>query len=156
MKLISIILWHVFLFTSCNCVKNSKSNVIASNIETIPQEQIISFEYVASARSSYQKILITKNKALITKKRGANFTGTSLNIEGWNALTEFLKEINLEELSVLEAPSKDFQFDGAAITRLKVISNGKTYETPPFDHGNPPKEIEALVKEILSISENIE
>jgi hypothetical protein len=159
MKLLSALLLNVFLFTSCGCLNNSKSAELATNIDPIktePQEQILSFEYEASARGSYQQILITKSKVLKTTKRGGNLTGVASDIEDWNKLIELLETIHLEAIPKLEAPSKDFQFDGAAISRLKIVSNEKTYETHSFDHGNPPKEIVELVKEILSISENIE
>jgi hypothetical protein len=36
------------------------------------------------------------------------------------------------------------------------VYQGKEYQTQTFDHGNPFEEIQALVKEILSIAQNIE
>ena len=66
------------------------------------------------------------------------------------------KKIALGTISNLEAPSKNFQFDGAVLAKLTIVYDGVTYQTQPFDHGNPPKEIALLVKEILSISQNIE
>ncbi|WP_298531343.1 hypothetical protein [uncultured Algibacter sp.] len=159
MKLAVILFWNIFLFTSCGCFNKSKSDAVVTNIETtrvITQEQPISFEYKASTRGYYQKIIITKSKILQTKKRGGKLKNFSCTLENWNNLISLLKTVNLEQIAEFKPPSKDFQFDGAPLTRLKVVSSEKTYETQGFDHGNPPKEIAALVKEILSISENIE
>lgn len=125
-------------------------------IEAIPKVHDVSFEYVASARGSYQQIIINQTTISKSKKRGGKPDSQVYNNSDWNTLLELLETVDLEILASLEAPSKDFQFDGAAMSKLKVISNGKTYETQSFDHGNPPKKIEALVKEILSISKNIE
>jgi hypothetical protein len=67
-----------------------------------------------------------------------------------------LKPVNVENIPNLKAPSEKRFYDGAAIATLSIVYNGETYTTPSFDHGNPPNEIAELVKEILSISENIE
>ena len=120
------------------------------------QKNPISFEYIASARNSYLNVIANNGAISKSKKRGGNPINKVCNDSDWYSLLILLKEVNLEKLPELKAPSKDFQFDGAAKSRLKVLSDGKTYETQPFDHGNPPKEIVELVKELLSISENIE
>ena len=162
MKLAIILVWNIFLFTSCGCFNRSKSaafiNTETTNSISIPtpQEQVISFEYTASTRGYYQKIIITESEILKTTKREGNLKGIVCPLEDWNELKALLKPIHLEQIPVFNPPSKDFQFDGAPLSRLKVTSNGKIYETQGFDHGNPPKEIADLVKEILSISENIE
>lgn len=129
--------------------------IIEASQETVKADDI-TIEYVASARGSYQKITVKKGTVLVSEKRGGNPVSKVCSDQNWKSIFTALKSINLETLPELEAPSKDFQFDGAPITRLKVISNDKTYETQAFDHGNPPQEIETLVKEILSLSENIE
>ena len=64
--------------------------------------------------------------------------------------------MDIEQIPNLKAPTENRFFDGAAIANLKISYKGTIYESASFDHGNPPKEIEPLVKEILSISENIE
>ena len=120
------------------------------------QKNPISFEYTASARGSYLNVIANNGAISKSKKRGGNPISKVCNDSDWNSLLILLKKINLETLPELKAPSKDFQFDGAAMSRLKVLSDGKVYEAQPFDHGNPPKEIAELVKELLSISENIE
>ena len=66
------------------------------------------------------------------------------------------KPIDIETLPGLESPSKTHQYDGLAIGRLVITQGNQSNETLSFDHGYPPKEIKALVKEILSIAENIE
>jgi heat shock protein HslJ len=134
----------------------SVDNIIIEAYKEKAQDKSISIEYTASSRGSYQQIIINETEISKSKKRGKNPLYKTYDSSKWNTLKEIVDTIHLETLPNLEAPSKDFQFDGAPLAKLKITSNGKTYETPPFDHGNPPKEISELIKEILSISEMIE
>ncbi|WP_303316309.1 hypothetical protein Q4Q34_05755 [Flavivirga abyssicola] len=142
MKCLFILLSLVFVDNRC-----SESKI---------DQEAISFEYSAQSRAFYKNIKINKKNVFVGDKRDTTPTSKTCSEAHWNMLLEALKLINVENISTLKAPSEDRFFDGAAIARLKVIYNGTTYETQAFDHGNPPEEIKGLVKEILSISENIE
>lgn len=133
-----------------------KNKKILLSALKIVEENTISFEYSAFSRGSYKQIKIDKDFMFFSKKRDSKLLKKSCDSKFWNKLTILSNDLDFENLSNLEVPSKKFLFDGASLARLKIISNGKTYESAPFDHGNPPKEIEALVKEILSSAENIE
>ncbi|GAB1856059.1 hypothetical protein MHTCC0001_08940 [Flavobacteriaceae bacterium MHTCC 0001] len=119
-------------------------------------EKNMSFEYYATSRGTYKKITIEEDSISFSKKRGGKTLNMPCTERYWSNLTKLCDSVDIKNIENLEAPSKSFQFDGAPLARLRIISNSKTYESPPFDHGNPPKEIEALVKEILSSTENIE
>ncbi len=116
----------------------------------------ISFEYSATSMQSYKRIIVDEDSISFSKKRKGKPYKISCKETYWNNLIKLCNSLDIESISELEAPSKSFQFDGAPLARLKIMLNGNTYESPSFDHGNPPKEIEALVKEILSSTENIE
>lgn len=116
----------------------------------------MSFEYYATSRGTYKKIIIEKDSISFSKKRGGKTLNIPCKEAYWDTLIKLCEDVDIENISNIEAPSQSFQFDGAPLARLKITSNGKTYESTPFDHGNPPKEIKALVKEILSSTENIE
>ncbi|MFI1772882.1 META domain-containing protein [Thalassobellus citreus] len=138
-----------------------KDNVILveaskSPLNTIQTKNSYIIEYTASSRGVFKHIIINKKNISIASKRGGKPTIKEYNEAYWNSLLETIKTLNIESISTLEAPSKKFQFDGAPLAHLKITKGEVTYESSPFDHGNPPIEIETLVKEILSISENIE
>lgn len=116
----------------------------------------LSIEYTASSRGTYKQIIINKKTISTATKRGEKPVSKNCNTEDWDHIIKNLKSIEVKNISDIEAPSKAFQYDGAALAILKIHYNDETYESSPFDHGNPPKEIAELVKEILSISENIE
>ncbi|MFV0565467.1 MAG: hypothetical protein ACK5NB_06515 [Flavobacteriaceae bacterium] len=115
-------------------------------------ENVLSFEYSAVSRGFSKHIKI--NDKAITVQNSILKKACPQN--DWNRLVELSKTIPVETIASLEAPSKKRFFDGAAIANLTLFYNDSIYKTPSFDHGNPPAEIAELVKEILSISENIE
>jgi heat shock protein HslJ len=63
---------------------------------------------------------------------------------------QFLK-IGLENLRNIKPPSTKHQYDGAPLVNLTITFNGETYYVPPFDHGNPPKELQAFVERIIKL-----
>lgn len=130
-----------------------RSLLLATKDIKAPQ---MSFEYSTSSRSAYKYIKVDENTISLSKKRGGKSLEIPSNVAQWETLVELSNAIEIENLSDIKAPSKKFLFDGAALAHFRITSNGTTYESSPFDHGNPPKEIARLVKEILSIVENIE
>lgn len=133
---------------------NKKKPVLSAT--KLKTEKKLSFEYSASSRGTFKRIIINKDSISFSKKKGKKTIKIYCEPDYWNAIIKISDSIEIKNISNLKAPSKSFQFDGAPLARLKIISNEKTYVSAPFDHGNPPKEIEALVKEILSSIENIE
>ncbi|MFD1616135.1 META domain-containing protein [Gelatiniphilus marinus] len=116
----------------------------------------VSFEYSALSRGTYKLIKINQKKVSVINKQNGKPKANACNKNDWQKLIKAFKTFDVKNISNLKAPSKNRFFDGAAIANLKIAYNGVVYESQSFDHGNPPKEIAALVKEILSISKNIE
>ncbi|WOD44754.1 hypothetical protein [Hwangdonia lutea] len=119
-------------------------------------QDAIALEYTTQTRGAYNAIAINKKQVATVNKHGAKPNIKICSETAWNQLIKILKTVNVENVPNLKAPSEDRFFDGAAIAHLKITYNGKIYKSQPFDHGNPPKQIAALVKEMLSISKNIE
>ncbi len=142
MKILLIVLSLVFLDHGCKEFKINQDNIYV--------------EYSASSRGNYKLIVIDKTMVSVINKRNIKPTVKICNEDEWTKLMEVLKAVEIENIPNLKAPTEARFYDGAAIANLKIIYNGTTYESQSFDHLSPPKEIEALVKVILSISENIE
>lgn len=142
MKFLIILTSLIFINVSCSASKTNSDS--------------ISIAYSAQSRGTFKHIVISKKSISIVQKHNATPSVKSCSEKNWKSILKHLNNIDLENIPNLKAPSEKRFFDGAAIGNFKIISNGKTYETPAFDHGNPPHEIAQLVKEILSISETIE
>jgi hypothetical protein len=142
MKVILILLNLIILNKGCT---ESKIN-----------QDAISFEYSAMSRGQFLEIKVNNKTTSIQKNRSDAAILKPTEEKQWEALINLTKSITIENIPNLKAPSEKRFFDGAAIGNLTVIYEGTIYKTESFDHGNPPKEIVELVKEMLSISENIE
>lgn len=119
-------------------------------------EQTTKLEYSAISRGFFKHIKINAKSITIQNKPDGKPVVIECSEVQWLKLTSLLNNISFDGISNLTPPTKKRLYDGAAIAKLKVTKNGQTVTTPSFDHGSPNKEIANLVKEILSIAENVE
>ncbi len=120
------------------------------------KDRVLSLNYTATSRGYYQKITITPNSISKGLKHDGKVFKKEIESAQWQTIVQYANAINLKHLPHIIAPSKDFLFDGAPIARLSITTPEKTYQSATFDHGNPPKEITALMKALLSLAQNVE
>ena len=109
-------------------------------------------EYSANTRGYFLKITVKEKMISVTKDRNeTKQVFEKISASDSNEIMASVKEINLEELANLKAPTEKRFYDGAAIGILKITYKNRTYETSGFDHGIPPVEIERLVKKLNAI-----
>lgn len=141
MKVIAMIFLTLFLVKGCDAELNKEMK--KTNIE-----------YEATSRGFYLNINIQDEKLLITRKRDGETKQYELTNQDWKDLANLYKKVDLNKLSTYKDPTQKRFYDGAAMASLRVVYEGKTYETIGFDHGNPPLEIKEFVNKIVSFSEN--
>ena len=110
------------------------------------EKSLKSIEYSASTRGS--SITIKVGSTQLTY----NHTVKGVTAIQWEKLTELVSQINLNNISELEAPSNDRYRDAALAASIKLYYQDKEYESAQFDHGNPPKELSNLVNEVLKLA----
>jgi hypothetical protein len=110
-------------------------------------------EYTASSRGFYQKITVKNQTITISEDRNGDDKSILLKIDAsdWDELVSYFKEVQLDQLVKLKAPTEKRLYDGAAKANLQITFNEKNYETASFDHGFPPKEIKQLVDKVNSL-----
>ena len=141
----------------CNNNSQTKSpKNIETTTETNKLQENITFEYSALSRGFYNRVIIKHLTISVQKDRNSEAVIKICNKDDWSGLMSLLNEIDLKNISELEAPTQARLYDGAAIAQLIITQGNVSYETKSFDHGKPPLDIETLVKKILSLSENIE
>lgn len=122
--------------------------------ETAKDMQTAQIEYTANTRGFFQKL--TVNNGVFSKSEDRNSDAkaeaSTLTKEQTQDLVAAFQEISLEDLNDYKAPTEKRFYDGAAIGKLKIIYQGKTYESAEFDHGNPPVEIEKFVDMLQSLA----
>lgn len=132
MRTVSFLLLTIFMMTGCSSQK--KADMTSTVIE-----------YSAISRGYYKKIVVQNQTVSVTNKRDAQAVENTIKKTDWDKIIAEFEKINLESIPTLKAPTEKRFYDGAAIGNLKITQNQKTYETPGFDNGFPPKEIEKLV-----------
>jgi heat shock protein HslJ len=139
----------VLFICSSECHQNHSQNSIQAQ-----DDMMITYE--ASTRGFYEKTWITKDSVSFSSDRSlATITVVKCESSVWESLMALIKDINVNELPGLEAPTKMYQVDGAAMATLKIEMNNEVFETNIFDHGHPPKAISKLVNKVLSIKEEM-
>lgn len=138
-----------------NLELTSNKSIVLTMIKKL-QAMPVMFEYSTISRGVYKLISINKKQVSVVNKRDVLPIIKTYSLQEWGKLIDAIKTVDVENISNLKAPSDRRLFDGALIAKLVIYYDDKKYESSSFDHGNPPKEIETIVKEILSISENIE
>ena len=70
----------------------------------------------------------------------------------WKELVVAFKEIKLDEMKSMKAPTTKRTFDAALHANIAITVKGQTYTTPGFDHDYPPKGIEKFVNKLVSLT----
>lgn len=141
MKLLSLLLLTMVVGKSCS--QDAKNDMANAEIH-----------YEANTRGFFEKIIIKDKMVSVTNDRSnpENKTNNKISDTDLKELISYFETVPLDNLPTFKAPTEKRFYDGAAIANLTVIYKGKEYRTVDFDHGNPPKEIEKLVKKITSFS----
>ena len=141
MKIISLLFLTLFLGKGCN--EETQNDIKTAVIE-----------YTANTRGYYQKIVVKDQMVTISKDRDGKdkAIATKISDSDWKDLINYFNDINLDEIKDLKAPTEKRFYDGAAMANLRIIYQGKQYDSQTFDHGTPPVEIEKFVNKIVSLA----
>ena len=140
MRILSLLSVLLFVLGSCS----SQKKLISNN----DKMKDIEIQYEANTRGFYQKLVLKNATISSTKDRNGieNPIVQKVSEVDWNTLIQEINKVDFENLPNLKAPTEKRFYDGAAIANLKIIYNGKTYQTSDFDHGFPPMEIKRVVE----------
>ncbi|MFE3868311.1 hypothetical protein ACFX5E_09530 [Flavobacterium sp. LS2P90] len=141
MKILSLLFLTLFLGKGCDSAK-------AQDIQTAV------IEYTANTRGFYQKITVKNQMLTVSKDRNGTDkpVATKISDADWKELVSYFKEVKLDSLAKLKAPTEKRFYDGAPIANLKITYKDKAYESASFDDGFPPKEIKKFVNKITSLA----
>jgi hypothetical protein len=159
MKFLLSLLAFVIVAESCNTKRHSVDNnteTLAMENKNLQNPSDFEIAYRASTRGVFEYILISKDEVMLTEDRNfekKRFYPTTN--EDWKAIDSMVATIDEVKFINLKAPTSKRHYDGAAHATVTIIRGEKELMTPTFDHGHPPKEIEALVNKILTIREKL-
>ena len=157
MKFLFSIIAFVLFNKECDSAETSQlsnESNSAAVIETL-QDDNLSITYTTHTRGFYEAITLSKSSLKISKDRNEkNAKIYDCSAEDWEHIKRLLNDLETQNISQLIAPTEKRHSDGALIATVMVSKDKKDIKTQDFDHGHPPKEIEALVNKVLSIKEN--
>ena len=143
MKATLLIMLTFFLGKSCeeNSAKEMQGTII---------------EYTANTRGFYSRITAEDGNVRISKDRSNTETPRTVQLSEsqQKAFADAFKEIDLDNMQNLKAPSEKRFYDGAAIGDLKITYKGKLYKSQSFDHMDPPAGIAKLVNLMAEYTKN--
>ena len=159
MKILFSILVLLITVKDCDQKKSeedkTKTEIVNDNEIAKLQQEAYTIEYTAMSRGFYNEISVNSSTISTKKNRGSEAISKACSKELWAEIMEKMKNIDVANISKLEAPTQKRFADGAAIGKLRIIYKDTTYQSSEFDHGHPPKEIRLLCDKILEISSNI-
>lgn len=153
-----IICMFIMLISAKECDKN-KVQLASENISEATTEMsqrktqdAMKINYHAATRGFYLEIWIEGDSIKYTSDYNLKAISTHvIPVEEKDSLMSLINDLDEKLLPEIEAPSRHFQFDGAALATFEISNSEGVYKTVSFDHGNSPKLISAIVEKILSI-----
>ena len=137
MKTITMIFLSLFLTKDCS--QKEKEEMKKATIE-----------YQAISRGSYVNIQIQNETLSIVRARDEKAKSYQLAKEDFKELADLFVKIDLNQLENYKGPAEKRFYDGAAMANVRIVYEGKVYQSQTFDHDSPPVEIEAFVNKIVS------
>lgn len=112
-------------------------------------QKITSITLNESTRGFRREITITLNE--YTLDENSITLKKKLSAEDWHELMKICAVIKLKELPKFKSASRKSAKDAALQATIEVVIGEKKYQTPIFDHNNPPKELVPLVNKLKNL-----
>lgn len=115
------------------------------------QTEHVFIKYQAFSRGFFQEILVSEKHIIFYDDREYKNAKThKISKKEWEEFMRLLSAIDVEALPKLKAPTAKRLYDGAPHASLTIEKKGGTTTSSSFDHGHPPKQLNAMVDYILS------
>jgi type IV secretory pathway TrbD component len=118
-------------------------------INSFQKETVNSVELSYQTRGTQKNLLITPDRTVVIIN-GEEVQSIKTTSAQWKKVAFALSKVNLVGLSTLKRPTNKSAHDGAFITKVKVATFVKEYESSTFDHTAPPTQLVELIKTMKS------
>lgn len=117
------------------------------------QDQSYEITYNTSTRG-FSKEWVYNGKTLVIHQQLPETSDKTVQIpeQTRKEIDQLFKKIDVSKLESLTPPSTNHQFDGARHAAFTVEMNGKKYQVPTFDHGNPPDYIKNVLEKLEKLA----
>lgn len=122
-------------------------------INSSQKETVNSVELSYQTRGTQKNLLITPDRTVVIIN-GEEVQSIKTTSAQWKKIAFALGKVNLVGISTLKRPTQKSLHDGAYITKVKVATFVKEYESSSFDHSAPPIQLVELIKTMKSTLAN--
>ena len=131
------------------------SCLMALTLISCRELEVQKFQYQTVTMMGRTVLSITQDKVVVDfNGRGepTHYERETKDAE-WLALMSSLKEVKLDEVNSLEAPSNKRATDASPFAKMYFTTPDSTYESASFDHKNPHAMLMPLMQVILKVQE---
>ncbi|KFF27430.1 hypothetical protein IW16_09425 [Chryseobacterium vrystaatense] len=139
----------IFIISNTGCFPQQKTEK-PGNKSTITMkiEKIEKIELAENTRGINQQVTFTSDSKTVVYN-GEKTTYPVSSVE-WKNIVQEAEVIDLPKIAGLESPTTERYSDQALSAVITITSNGKIYTSGTFDDGRPPKQLEALYKQMTN------
>jgi type IV secretory pathway TrbD component len=119
--------------------------LIFFGINSFQKETVNSVELSYQTRGTQKNLLITPDRTVVIIN-GEEVQSFKTTVAQWKKVALALDKVKLNGISTLKRPTYKSLHDGAFITKVKVATFVKEYESSTFDHTAPPIQLVELIK----------
>ena len=117
--------------------------------------EVNQFEYTTTTMMGRTQLLVTQDSVVVDFNGRGEPTHFSraTKAQEWSGLMLSLKEVDLDKVASLEAPSNKRATDAAPFAYFEFTTKDSTYRSASFDHKNPNSMLKPCMDEIIKIQE---
>ncbi|MCT2561399.1 hypothetical protein [Chryseobacterium herbae] len=149
MKHYIILINTILIISNISCFPQQKEVKTGNkSIEKAKTEKIEKVELAENTRGINRHTTFTPNSKILVDN-GVTTTYPTTSSE-WSNIAREAELIDLSKIADLESPTTERYSDQALSVVITITSNGKIYISGTFDDGRPPKQLEALYKQMTN------
>ncbi|MEO9532179.1 MAG: hypothetical protein ABJG68_10710 [Crocinitomicaceae bacterium] len=129
--------------------------LVALTLFSCKEAEVTEFQYTTVTMMGKTIMKVSQEKVTVDfSGRGepTHFERETKDTE-WIALMSSLKDVDLDKVNGLEAPSNKRATDAAPFASFSFVTPDSTYKSASFDHKNPNEMLMPLMQEFLKVQE---
>lgn len=149
MKHVIILINIISIISNISCISQQKTEKIENKLTTKTKtEKIEQVELAENTRGINRHVTYTPHsKTVVDNDETTNYP---VSPSEWKSIVQEAEIIDLSKIAGLESPTTERYSDQALSAVITITSNGHTYTSGTFDDGRPPKQLEALYKQMTN------
>lgn len=129
--------------------------LVAVTLFSCKEAEVTQFEYTTVTMMGKTIMTVSQDKVAVDfvgRSEPTHFERETKDSE-WIALMTSMKEVDLDKVNGLEAPSNKRATDASPFASFSFVTPDSTYKSASFDHKNPNEMLMPLMQEFIKVQE---